>query len=189
MIDLLGQQRLPQLRAGFDRYQHRWMTWPLNSYSTAMVHEFYTSYRSIVVLPMHHYPGFIRFVWQPYLDHTLVRSVRVDVRKKTIHRVIFGQDYITPIPTAKCVHILKIAWDCHIMQDAEHRAERLEMARWIISYISPQGDEAPQIEGPVVIKKGLLTLECRFWWLLIRYCLLLITLDNALMWEGAALVS
>lgn len=41
------------------------------------------------------------------------------------------------------------------------------MARWIAYYISPQGDEALWIEGPTMIKKGLLTLEARFWWLLI----------------------
>ncbi|KAF3674533.1 hypothetical protein FXO38_05175 [Capsicum annuum] len=75
------------------------------------------------------------------------------------------------------------------MWDVEYRAERLEMAWWIASYISPQGEEAPWIERPGVIKKGLLTLEARFWWLLVCYSLIPMASVNTLMWEGAALVA
>lgn len=53
------------------------------------------------------------------------------------------------------------------MWAAEYKAERLEMYRWIAGYISPQGYEAPSIEGLTVIKKGMFTLEARFWWFLI----------------------
>ncbi|KAF3672677.1 hypothetical protein FXO37_07403 [Capsicum annuum] len=74
-------------------------------------------------------------------------------------------------------------------KDVEHKVEKVEMARWIAIYISPLGDEAPWIMGQAMIKKGLLTLEAKFWWLLIRYCLFPTASDNTLTWEGATLVA
>ncbi|KAF3677808.1 hypothetical protein FXO37_04679, partial [Capsicum annuum] len=137
------------------------MTRTLGSYSLDMVMEFYASYRATIVFPMLYHSGFIRFAWQPQLDHTLVRGVRVDAREETFCRVIFGLDFITPASIGEYNHRLRIIWDPHIIRDAKNSPERPEMARWIIGYISPKSDEAPCIEGPTVIKKGLLTLEAK----------------------------
>ncbi|KAF3625770.1 hypothetical protein FXO38_29593 [Capsicum annuum] len=137
------------------RYQLGWMTRPYSSYSPTMVWEFYESYRATVVLSMRHHPSLIKFARQPQLDHTLVKGVRVDVRKKTISRVMLGPNYVTHISIVKCDHRLRIIRDCYIIHDIEHRVERVKMDRWITNYMSPQGDEAPWIKGPTVINKGL----------------------------------
>lgn len=63
------------------------------------------------------------------------------------------------------------------------------MSRWIAGYISPQGVETPWIEQITVIKKGLLTLEAKIQWWMIRYYLLPTTLDNKLTYKGATLVA
>lgn len=74
------------------------------------------------------------------------------------------------------------------MQDAEYHLERVVMARWIGSYISPLGDVTPWIEGKAVIKKAF-KLKAKFWWLLIRDRMTPITSDNTLTKEGAILVA
>lgn len=79
--------------------------------------------------------------------------------------------------------------DRHIMWEVKHQHERVKMARWIVSYISPLGDATPWIKEKDVIKKVQLRLEAKFWWLLIKYRLILTALNNTLMWEGEELVA
>lgn len=64
---------------------------------------------------------------------------------------------------------LRFSQEEHIMCDAKHEIQRVEMARWIASYISPIGDGTPWIEGHGVIKVETLTFVAKFSWLLNRY--------------------
>ncbi|KAF3652240.1 hypothetical protein FXO38_16209 [Capsicum annuum] len=77
---------------------------------------------------------------------------------------MFNTNYITPESTVECNHRLRITKDLHIIWDVEHRIGRVEIVKRIVGYISPLGDETPWIEGPTVIKKGLLSLEAKFWY-------------------------
>lgn len=161
-IDLSRLDRAPQLRAVFDRYQLELMTRTLDSYSLAMVREFYASYRANVVHPMCKHSGLRKFIRQPQLEHMLVRGVRVDISTTTIHRVICSPDYVTSASITECNHILRIAHNQYIMWKVDHQCERFNIDRWIASYILPLGDATSWIEGYIVIKKGLLTFEAKF---------------------------
>lgn len=97
-IDLSGLDRVPKVRATFDRYQLQWITRTLDSYSLTMIWEFYAFYRATVVLPMSHHPDLITFSRHSHLEHTLVR---VYISTETIHRIIFSPEYITPTSTAE----------------------------------------------------------------------------------------
>ncbi|PHT42764.1 hypothetical protein CQW23_16789 [Capsicum baccatum] len=74
-------------------------------------------------------------------------------------------------------------------------ANKDKLATLMVTYPSKHGVyEEPStrekaIEGHGVIKKGMLTFEAKFWWLLIIYQLFLIALNNLLTWEGATLVA
>lgn len=105
------------------------MTKLLDSYSPTIVREFYASYRDTIVLLMRPHLGLIRFSRLIQLDHTLVRRVILDIREETIHRVMFGLDYIIHASTMEFNHRLSIIQDHHIIQDIKHRAERVERAR------------------------------------------------------------
>lgn len=73
------------------------------------------------------------------------------------------------------------------MCDAKHEIQRVEMARWIASYISPIGDGTPWIEGHGVIKVETLTFVAKFSWLLNRYRLCPTIVDILLTQDGATL--
>lgn len=120
-IDLSGLRRVPQLNTVFDHYQLEWLTRPLSSYNSAMVPEFYESYRATVVLSMCRLPGPIRNMVQPQLDHTLLIGVRINVSADTIYWVIFGPDYITLASIDKCDYKLRFERDQYIIREAEHR--------------------------------------------------------------------
>lgn len=98
-IDLSGINRVPQLWETFDRYHLEWMIKPLGSYSPTMVQEFFASYRATVVIPMHKYPGLVRFVRQPQLDHTLVRGIEVDIFDRD-----YPQSYLQPRLHYSCIY-------------------------------------------------------------------------------------
>lgn len=63
------------------------------------------------------------------------------------------------------------------------------MDRCIASYISPLGDQTPWIEEHILIKKGSLTFDTMFWWMLIRYRLLSTTSDNVLTLKKASRIA
>lgn len=75
-----------------------------------------------------------------------------------------------------------------MMREMEQKRERVNMARWIVGYISPLGDETPWIKGYGEINKDSLMFAAKFWWLIIKYQLFPTTSANVLTWEGATLI-
>lgn len=73
------------------------------------------------------------------------------------------------------------------MCDSMHKRERVEMAIWIIIYISTLGDDKAGIEGQGMIKKVALSFAIKFCWLLVQYILCQTTAKNILNQDRASL--
>lgn len=71
----------------------------------------------------------------------------VDILSTALHRALIGPNYIALTSTVECDYRLRADHDRHIMHDAEHKSEKVEMVRWIASYILPTSDDTPWIEG------------------------------------------
>lgn len=67
----------------------------------------------------------------------------MDILAAAIHRVLFGLNYVATASIAECDYRLRVTFKRNITCDTKHRREKIEMSRWIASYISPLYDDTP----------------------------------------------